>query len=66
MERDIGAGELIFDMSLNEIRSVADELGSQRDRNHPTRTGSYKDFLDTMQEGRNRLSTQEKYNHGNR
>jgi hypothetical protein len=54
--------ERIFGMSLEEVNSTADELSQQKDRNHPTKTGSYKDFLETMRKGRDRLLNQENYN----
>jgi hypothetical protein len=45
-------------MTREEVIKAADELLQQKDRNHPTKSGSYSSFLNTLKKGRKLLAGQ--------
>lgn len=52
---------IVFGMTQNDIKEVAEALSQQKDQNHPTKTGSYQDLIKSVQKGREALSKQDGY-----
>jgi hypothetical protein len=61
MEKDrTNTGQAAFGMTAEEIVSAADMLSGQTDKNHPTESGSYSDFVKTLHAGREAFANQKK------
>jgi hypothetical protein len=55
--------DLIFGMTLDEISQAADALSKQSDGDIPIEScGSYKDFIETMKRGHEKLMNCKSYN----
>jgi hypothetical protein len=62
----MGENKAIFGMTMDEISRAADALSRQTDRDTPTKTGTYQDFIETMKRGHEMLLRQPGYNKGKR
>jgi hypothetical protein len=56
-----GDGSRLFGMTQSEIAAVADALSQQKDQNHPNKSGSYQELIESVRVGREALSTQDSY-----
>ena len=50
-----------FGMTDNQIDDTIEALSKYKDDNHPSKTGSYSDFLDVIDAGHNALLAQKNY-----
>jgi len=50
-----------FGMTGSEIAKITEALSKYKDNNHPTRSGSYADFLKTIDKGHKALLAQKGY-----
>jgi hypothetical protein len=51
----------VFGMTRDDIAAAADALSEQKDQNHPTKTGTYRDFFKSLKAGSEALSRQGNY-----
>ena len=53
--------EIAFGMTMEAVAKTADALSKHTDNNHPSKTGSYSDFLEVKNIGHKELLKQENY-----
>ena len=61
MAIDKAEEEVAFGMTLQDIEKTVEALSKHRDINHPSKSGSYDDFLSVVKKGHDALLKQENY-----